>query len=121
MFSEIYNIRTIGLRYFNVYGVNQNPSGPYAAVIPLWISSMLKRKVFINGDGTTSRDFCYIKDAVQANILAAINYKNCNPSDVFNVSFGQQNTLNKLFELMKRELNENGKNTLMIQFIETSD
>ncbi|MDR8325315.1 NAD-dependent epimerase/dehydratase family protein, partial [Acinetobacter baumannii] len=72
VFSKTYNFHSIGLRYFNVFGKRQNPKGAYAAVIPTWTSLLLqKEQVFINGDGETSRDFCYIQNAVQANILAA--------------------------------------------------
>ena len=72
VFSKTYNFHSIGLRYFNVFGKRQNPNGDYAAVIPKWISSMINGDdVYINGDGTTSRDFCYVENAIQANILAA--------------------------------------------------
>ncbi|MDT1857216.1 NAD-dependent epimerase/dehydratase family protein, partial [Acinetobacter baumannii] len=84
VFSKTYNFHSIGLRYFNVFGKRQNPKGAYAAVIPTWTSLLLqKEQVFINGDGETSRDFCYIQNAVQANILAA-TAPNVQESAVYN-------------------------------------
>ncbi len=98
-FSNCYGIETIGLRYFNVFGPRQNPSGPYAAVIPLWILSLLKQEpVYINGDGETSRDFCYVENAVQANLLAAMITNPDALNRVYNVTVGQQKTLNQLFD-----------------------
>ncbi|MFH4233599.1 NAD-dependent epimerase/dehydratase family protein, partial [Acinetobacter baumannii] len=87
VFSKTYNFHSIGLRYFNVFGKRQNPKGAYAAVIPTWTSLLLqKEQVFINGDGETSRDFCYIQNAVQANILAA-TAPNVQESAVYNIAF----------------------------------
>lgn len=109
VFSSIHGIKSIGLRYFNVFGKRQNPGGPYAAVVPLWISAILQNnEIFINGDGTTTRDFCYVKNAVQANILAALNHENCKQSDVFNIAFGQENSLNDLFSLIVDALKNQG-------------
>ena len=72
VFAQCYGVETIGLRYFNVFGARQDPEGPYAAVIPCWIRAMLAAQpVQINGDGETTRDFCYVSNAVQANLLAA--------------------------------------------------
>ncbi len=104
VFSKCYGFNTIGLRYFNVFGSRQDPNGAYAAVIPKWIDAMLKGdKVFINGDGETSRDFCYIDNTVQMNILAA-TAKNNALNQVYNVAAGEQTSLNKLFELLQNEI-----------------
>ncbi|MEP6681646.1 MAG: SDR family oxidoreductase [Parafilimonas sp.] len=97
VFSRIYNFNTIGLRYFNVFGPRQNPKGPYAAVIPIFIESALKNiSPFINGDGETSRDFTFVENAVQANIKAMFT-ANINESEVVNIAFGERTTLNSLW------------------------
>lgn len=99
VFSKCYGFQTIGLRYFNVYGPRQNPNGAYAAVIPKWVDSMIRNEpVFINGDGETSRDFCYIANTVQANLLAATTKNPDSVSQVYNVAVGDRTTLNQLFE-----------------------
>ncbi len=103
VFAKTYDFKTIGLRYFNVFGKRQNPGGAYAAVIPKWIGALLEKEtVYINGDGETSRDFCYIDNAVQANILAA-----CAPEQaknkVYNVACGDRTSLNELY----RQINDN--------------
>ena len=104
IYKDIYGISAIGLRYFNVFGPRQDPNGAYAAVIPKWINSMLQNKeVFINGDGTTSRDFCYIENVVQANILAAINSEKL-LSRVFNIARGDRTTLDELFQIIRDSL-----------------
>jgi len=95
----------IGLRYFNVFGRRQDPNGAYAAVIPKWINSFIKNMdIFINGDGTTSRDFCYIDNVIQINILAAISPNISSETQIFNVAFGQQISLNDLFFNLKKTL-----------------
>jgi UDP-N-acetylglucosamine/UDP-N-acetylgalactosamine 4-epimerase len=100
-FSNCFDIETIGLRYFNVFGPRQSPNGPYAAVIPLWILSLLKNEpIYINGDGETSRDFCYVENAVQANLLAGIVENNDALNKVYNVTFGEQTTLKRLIEIL---------------------
>ena len=110
IFSEQYGIKTIGLRYFNVFGKRQDPHGAYAAVIPLWIQSVINNKeVFINGDGTTTRDFCYIDNAVEANILAALALNKINMHAVMNIAFGESNDLNTLFRLIVAILKKNGR------------
>ena len=102
VFASAYGFKTIGLRYFNVFGKRQDPYGAYAAVIPLWFSSLIKKTdVFINGDGRTSRDFCYIDNAVQANINACLAEDENASNQVYNVAFGQRTTLNELFYLIK--------------------
>lgn len=101
VFASTYKINTIGLRYFNVFGRRQDPSGAYAAVIPLWFSSLIKGSdLFINGDGETSRDFCYIDNCVQANILACLTPEKA-ANQVYNVAFGQKTTLNQLFAMIR--------------------
>lgn len=102
VFSKTYDIELIGLRYFNVFGPRQNPNGAYAAVIPTWITKILAdQPIYINGDGETSRDFCFIANAVQANLLASMSQNPLAVNQVFNVAVGEQNTLKKLFELLR--------------------
>lgn len=97
VFSRTYNFHTIGLRYFNIFGPKQNPYGPYAAVIPLFIQAALKGNVpFINGDGEASRDFTFIENAVQANIKALF-FENLKGSEIINIACGERTTLNELW------------------------
>jgi len=96
------------LRYFNVFGRRQDPDGAYAAVIPKWVGSLLNDKdVFINGDGETSRDFCYIDNVIQMNLLAGTTSNEEAFGEDFNVAAGGQTTLNELYELINNELKEN--------------
>ncbi|MBF0230828.1 MAG: Vi polysaccharide biosynthesis UDP-N-acetylglucosaminuronic acid C-4 epimerase TviC [Desulfamplus sp.] len=105
VFSRVYGLENIGLRYFNVFGKRQNPHGAYAAVIPLWFSSLIKGEpVYINGDGETSRDFCYIDNCIQANILAALVQDKSAVNQVYNVAFGERTTLNKLFQMIRERV-----------------
>lgn len=105
VFSDVYGIKTIGLRYFNVFGPRQDPDGAYAAVVPKWTSSLIRgESVFINGDGETSRDFCYVANAVKANLLAACATDAVSGGSVFNVAAGERMTLNELFYIIRREL-----------------
>ena len=105
VFSRCYGIQTIGLRYFNVFGPRQDPDGPYAAVIPKWIGAMMHNEpVHINGDGETSRDFCYVANAVQANLLAATTENIEAINQVYNVAVGERTTLNQLFWELKNRL-----------------
>jgi UDP-N-acetylglucosamine 4-epimerase len=98
VFARCYDFNTIGLRYFNIFGRRQDPNGAYAAVIPKWVASMINQeKVFINGDGETSRDFCYIDNAVQANLLAATATHPDACNQVYNVAVGERTSLNQLF------------------------
>ena len=118
VFSKNYGFHTIGLRYFNVFGPRQNPNGAYAAVIPKWVSSLLKGEtIFINGDGENSRDFTFVQNAIQANLLAAtVTARNgedsslatINPAlnQVFNIAVGERTTLNELFYLLRKNLSE---------------
>ena len=111
VFYKTYGIETIGLRYFNVFGRRQDPRGAYAAVIPKWVGSLLDGEdVYINGDGETSRDFCYIDNVIQMNILAAMTVNKKAFGEVFNVAVGGQTTLNDLYELINRELGKHVAN-----------
>lgn len=107
VYAKTYDFKSIGLRYFNVFGKRQDPNGAYAAVIPKWISAMIKGEdVFINGDGETSRDFCYIDNTVQMNILAATAPDEAK-DEVYNVALGDRTTLNNLYDSIKVSLIEN--------------
>lgn len=105
VFNRNYDFNTIGLRYFNVFGPRQDPNGAYAAVIPRWTTALLAcEKVYINGDGENSRDFCFIDNVVQANLLAS-TAKNANArNQVYNVAVGGRTTLNELFVLLRDNL-----------------
>lgn len=104
-FHRCYGLQSIGLRYFNIFGARQDPQGPYAAVIPKWVESMIGgEEVFINGDGETTRDFCHVANVVQANILAATAKAPEAINQVYNVALGQQTTLNDLFKCLREEL-----------------
>lgn len=105
VFALNYGFQSIGLRYFNVFGPRQDPNGAYAAVIPKWIASMIRDEpVYINGDGETSRDFCYIANAVQANLLAATTDNQEAINQVYNIAVGDRTTLNQLFEQIRANL-----------------
>jgi UDP-N-acetylglucosamine 4-epimerase len=109
VFARSYGFSTIGLRYFNVFGPRQDPEGAYAAVIPKWIAALVRDdEIFINGDGETSRDFCYIDNVVQVNLLAAVQTQAEARNQVYNVAVGDRTTLNGLFELLRSELAANG-------------
>lgn len=102
VFSETYGIETIGLRYFNIFGKRQDPEGAYAAVIPKWVSSILNQDdVFINGDGETSRDFCFVENAIQINILAATTENHKAINQVYNVALNDRTSLNQLYEMIE--------------------
>ncbi|MBE1425275.1 UDP-N-acetylglucosamine 4-epimerase [Desulfomicrobium macestii] len=104
VFLKTYGMDSVGLRYFNVFGKRQDPEGAYAAVIPKWFAGLLREEtVWINGDGETSRDFCFIDNCVQANILAACATAPEVAGSVFNVAFGQRTTLGELFYLIRDE------------------
>ena len=105
VFGKTYGLQSIGLRYFNVFGQRQDPEGAYAAVIPKWIASMIKGEtVYINGDGETSRDFCYIANVVQANLLAAGTLNTEAVNQVYNIAVGGRTTLNELYAQLKHNL-----------------
>jgi UDP-N-acetylglucosamine 4-epimerase len=107
VFARTYGFKTIGLRYFNIFGKRQDPEGAYAAVIPKWIAAMIANQpVYINGDGETSRDFCYIDNAVQANLLAATTEDPAAVDQVYNVAVGDRTTLNALCDFLVKHLSE---------------
>ncbi len=104
VFARNYGVEAIGLRYFNVYGPRQDPNGPYAAVIPKWIDAFFSNQtVFINGDGQSTRDFCYVQNVVKANLLAALSDKSLS-DQVFNVAGGQETSLNDLYDFLAAEM-----------------
>lgn len=108
VFAKTYGFKAIGLRYFNVFGKRQDPNGAYAAVIPKWTSAMIQGvDVFINGDGETSRDFCFIENTVQMNLLAATAPEEAK-NEVYNVALGDRTTLNDLYYMLQSALAENG-------------
>jgi UDP-N-acetylglucosamine 4-epimerase len=105
VFAQCYDLNSIGLRYFNVFGHRQDPEGAYAAVIPKWIAAMIKNEaVRVNGDGETSRDFCYIENVVQANLLAATVQNGAALNQVYNVAVGGRTTLNELLGILRNLL-----------------
>jgi UDP-N-acetylglucosamine 4-epimerase len=104
VFSKAYSLPTIGLRYFNIFGPRQDPNGPYAAVIPLWMNNLMQgAPCFINGDGETTRDFCYVDNAVQANILAGVAPQEVT-GEVLNIAVGTSSTLNELYAAIRNEI-----------------
>jgi len=107
VFARTYGKEAVGLRYFNIFGPRQDPKGAYAAVIPLWFFGMIKGEpVYINGDGETSRDFCYIENCIQANLLAACTEDKNAINQVFNVAYGERTSLNELFELIREQVSQ---------------
>jgi UDP-N-acetylglucosamine/UDP-N-acetylgalactosamine 4-epimerase len=105
VFARCYSLESVGLRYFNVFGPRQDPNGPYAAVIPKWIAAMIKNEpVVINGDGETTRDFCYVANVVQANLLAATAQPPGAANEVYNVALHARTSLNQLFALLQDQL-----------------
>lgn len=109
VFQRSYGLNTIGLRYFNIFGPRQTPEGAYAAVIPKWTAAMIANEpVFINGDGTTSRDFNFVANAVQANILAAVTEEKEALNQIYNVAVGGRTDLNQLFQLLADTLDQHG-------------
>lgn len=105
VFARAYGLESIGLRYFNVFGPRQDPNGAYAAVIPKWIAALVRNEIVnINGDGETSRDFCYIKNVVQANLKAATSENPEAVNQVYNVAVGDRTSLNELLEYLRENL-----------------
>jgi UDP-N-acetylglucosamine 4-epimerase len=101
VYARCYGVQTIGLRYFNVFGPRQDPCGAYAAVIPLWIAAMIEqRPVVINGDGESSRDFCFVANAVQANLLAALTDKPAAINQIYNIALNARTSLNELYMML---------------------
>lgn len=104
-YTRAFGLETIGLRYFNVYGPRQRPDGPYAGVVPRWIEALLEgRRVVVYGDGETSRDFCFVADAVLANLLAALRGGDGMAGSVVNVAGGERSSLNRLFGLLRERM-----------------
>ncbi len=102
VFARCYGLEAIGLRYFNVFGARQDPNGAYAAVIPQWVSNILRRdQVYVNGTGETSRDFCYIENVVQVNLLAALTTEKPAINQVYNVAISDRTSLNDLFVMIR--------------------
>ncbi|MDC3262014.1 GDP-mannose 4,6-dehydratase [Candidatus Pseudothioglobus singularis] len=111
VFAKTYGFKVIGLRYFNIFGKRQNPNGAYAAVIPKWVSAIINNEdVFINGDGETSRDFCYIKNTVQINLLAATTHNDKALDQVYNVALNDRTSLNDLYKMIEDRLVQRTKN-----------
>lgn len=107
IFARTYDLKPLGLRYFNIFGKRQDSNGDYAAVIPKWTAALIQGDdVFVNGDGETSRDFCYIENAVQANLLAATTQNPEASNQVFNVALGDRTSLNDLYKLIAESLAE---------------
>ena len=105
VFARNYNFKTIGLRYFNIFGKRQDPNGAYAAVIPKWVDAIVnKEDVYINGDGETSRDFCYVDNAVQMNLLAASTQNEEAINEVYNVALNDRTSLNELYQMIEERL-----------------
>ena len=108
VFARAYDYKSVGLRYFNIFGPRQDPLGPYAAVIPSWIGSMSRQEqVWINGDGSTSRDFTYVDNVVQANILAAVADEGAK-GQIYNVACGNRLTLNEVFDALVQGFADHG-------------
>jgi UDP-N-acetylglucosamine 4-epimerase len=111
VYARCYAFESIGLRYFNVFGPRQDPDGAYAAVIPKWLASMIKAEsIFINGDGETSRDFCFIDNVVQANLLAATTQTPGAANRAYNVAVGERTTLNQMFKFLNEGLRKRDPN-----------
>jgi UDP-N-acetylglucosamine 4-epimerase len=111
-------MQCVGFRYFNVFGARQDPDGPYAAVIPRWIRSLLNgEQVEIYGDGKTSRDFCYVQNVVQANLLAAITENTEALNQVYNVAVGERTSLNELFIVLRELLASRGVSVQGLQAV----
>lgn len=105
VFARCYGVESVGLRYFNVFGPRQDPNGPYAAVIPKWVAAMIKNEpIQIHGDGETTRDFCYVANVVQANLLAATVQKPEASNEIYNVAVCARTSLNQLFGVLRESL-----------------
>lgn len=116
VFSEVYGIEIMGLRYFNVFGPKQDPEGAYAAVIPKFILQLMHHeRPVINGDGTISRDFTFVENVIQANHLAAIVEDGKALNQVYNVACGESTTINRLYEIIREELGRHDKEVLNIE------
>ncbi len=104
VFARCYGTQSIGLRYFNIFGPRQDPNGAYAAVIPQWVAALIQNKTLkINGDGETSRDFCFVENVIQANLLSALTEESAAINQVYNIALNERTSLNQLY-LMMRDL-----------------
>jgi UDP-N-acetylglucosamine/UDP-N-acetylgalactosamine 4-epimerase len=113
LFQKIYGIECIGLRYFNIFGPAQNPRGKYAAVIPLWVRGLLHdEEIFINGDGTNGRDFCYVENAIQANVLAALA-PSSSTGMVYNIGCSEEMNLKNIFQILREEVGKSNPKVLL--------
>lgn len=102
VFARCYGTQSIGLRYFNIFGPRQDPNGAYAAVIPQWIAALIRNKeLYVNGDGETSRDFCFIENVIQANLLAALTNESRAINQVYNIALNERTSLNQLYAMMR--------------------
>ena len=118
-FSQVYGYKSIGLRYFNVFGYRQDPNGAYAAVIPKWINASINNEeIFINGDGKTSRDFCFVDNAVQINILSALTENDEALDQIFNVALDNQTSLIELYNLIRNNIDNGMKDPIYKDFRE---
>ena len=118
IFSKTYGLETIGLRYFNVFGRKQDPNGAYAAVIPKFVSQLMKgESPVINGDGNYSRDFTYIDNVIQANLLSLVTTNEKAINTIYNVAYGDRNTLNDLMGYLKEYLSEFDSKILNVDVI----
>ena len=109
VFHRTYGFETVGLRYFNVFGRRQDPDGAYAAVIPRWVSQLLKgQSCTVYGDGLTTRDFCYVDNVVQANLLAVAADASTAAGEIFNVAHGERTTLVELYDMITEGLQAEG-------------
>jgi UDP-N-acetylglucosamine 4-epimerase len=107
VFARTYDFKSIGLRYFNIFGPRQDPAGAYAAVIPKWVAAMLSgQQIIINGKGDTSRDFCYVDNAVEMNILAALAENEEALGQIYNVALNDQTSLNELYAYIKQSIED---------------
>lgn len=105
VFARCYGVQSIGLRYFNIFGPRQDPNGAYAAVIPQWIAALIQNKTLkINGDGETSRDFCFVENVIQANLLSALAEKSTAINQVYNIALNERTSLNQLYSMMRKLL-----------------
>ncbi|HMU64111.1 MAG: NAD-dependent epimerase/dehydratase family protein [Nitrosomonas sp.] len=105
VFARCYGIQSIGLRYFNIFGPRQDPNGAYAAVIPQWIAALIQNKTLkINGDGETSRDFCFVENVIQANLLSALAEESAAINQVYNIALNERTSLNELYSMMRKLL-----------------
>lgn len=122
VFSRTFKINTVGMRYFNVFGKRQDPKGSYAAVIPRWIHAFINNEpVYIFGDGSTSRDFCYIENVIQANLLAAITENLSESGEIFNIAVGDRTTLNQLTDIIKKSLPSNSESNIIFEDFRDGD